>query len=62
MVRILYGMPTQKAVEQGEQGSIILGGCVVVLNAPRIGCPTCNYGEYPEDVDADESLPQKPCG
>lgn len=40
---ILYGYPTEEAMEAAERGDIILGGCCVGLDDPKYGCKDCGY-------------------
>ena len=48
VVPILYGMPTEEAVEASVRGEIALGGCVVFPDAPQNHCRNCGH-EWRED-------------
>lgn len=47
VVRICYGLPTEKAREEADQGKIVLGGCCVDPTNPRWHCRDCEeqWGE-----------------
>ena len=40
-VTILYGMPGIELAEQAERQEIVLGGCVLELDAPERHCISC---------------------
>ncbi|MEO6577534.1 MAG: hypothetical protein ABIO99_01360 [Candidatus Limnocylindria bacterium] len=40
-VRIVYGYPDVETEERARRGEIVLGGCMVEPDAPRVACPQC---------------------
>ena len=40
---ILYGMPTDEAVERSRRGEVALGGCMVFPDAPEYTCKNCGH-------------------
>ncbi|MHC4469600.1 MAG: hypothetical protein ACYTDY_00290 [Planctomycetota bacterium] len=43
VVPIVYGLPTDEALEMAEQGRFRLGGCCVTGNDPKWGCLDCAW-------------------
>ena len=43
VVPILYGMPTEEAFLEEEQGLIALGGCCQEIGAPIWHCNACEH-------------------
>lgn len=40
---IMYGYPSQEAIEAEVRGELILGGCVVPSNASNVECDKCKH-------------------
>jgi hypothetical protein len=43
VLRIMYGLPTDEAIEEAQAGKIALGGCVVEESNPDWECKSCGY-------------------
>lgn len=43
VVKILYGEPTDEAMEESENKKIIIGGCCISDDDPQWGCVDCDY-------------------
>lgn len=41
VIRIVYGLPTEKAMKRAHRGEIMLGGCVVTDSDPNRLCRAC---------------------
>lgn len=41
VVPIRYGFPTVEACREAEQGSLVLGGCVITGRDPNWACKVC---------------------
>lgn len=50
VVKILYGMPTDEALELSEQGKLVLGGCCISEISPEWVCTNCET-EYKKNND-----------
>ena len=42
-VPIIYGLPTQAALEDAARGEFVLGGCVVREDDPQARCADCGH-------------------
>ena len=42
IIKIVYGKPGPKLIEQSEQGKVKLGGCCISSNSPHWFCKQCN--------------------
>lgn len=42
VVKILYGEPTDEAMEESENKKIIIGGCCISDDDPQWGCVDCD--------------------
>lgn len=38
VVRIIYGYPSEKTMEDAEKGLIYIGGCIISNNSPKWYC------------------------
>jgi hypothetical protein len=41
VVPIMYGLPTQKAMDEADRGKIFLGGCCIGERDPQKHCKAC---------------------
>jgi len=43
VLEIVFGLPTDDAMEEAERGRIALGGCLVSDDDPEWRCKSCGY-------------------
>ena len=48
VVERAYGLPGPELWEASEAGKVTLGGCLVGLDDPPLGCPDCGAGVWPD--------------
>lgn len=48
VVEQIYGLPGPELWEASEAGTVTLGGCVVGLDDPPLGCAECGAGVWPD--------------
>jgi hypothetical protein len=53
ILRVMYGMPTEKAWEESQQGKFMIGGCCVSDESPKWHCPACKheFGKYMMSIE-----------
>ena len=51
-VEILYGRPTQEAMDEVDRGEIVLGGCFLMPDQADWECTTCGHQWFDADDPA----------
>lgn len=50
VVHIMYGYPTDETIENANDGSFVMGGCVVSGCDPSWRCTACGASIYREEL------------
>ena len=43
VLEIVYGKPPSDILEAADRGEVILGGCVISKDSPKMQCSFCGY-------------------
>lgn len=55
IVPIMYGLPTEKAFLESQQGKLVLGGCCISDESPKWHCKACEH-EFGKEMPSFEDL------
>ena len=48
VLEIVYGKPPSDILEAADRGEVILGGCVISKDSPKMQCSFCGYKWIPK--------------